>query len=263
MIVSSASNTLHKIRNTLTHGFDVLVGYFSLAVYVVWRLRTLKIYPVRTVLYRQIYFTGWESHLPVALLALMCGALVTTQTIRFAGGDSVLVVRAMAWLFVRELGPLLAAMIIIGRSCPAIASELALMKVRGELDSLKHMGISPLDYLIVPRVLGVSLALAVLTLLFELVATIGGLGFSAMFQNVSFVNQIGRFLLVVNPFEFLGSGVKGFVFGMLISSISCFHGMSVGTSVTEVPQAVIKAVTRSMVAVFVFDLLLSAPRYIG
>jgi phospholipid/cholesterol/gamma-HCH transport system permease protein len=166
-------------------------------------------------------------------------------------------------LFVRELGPLLAAMIIIGRSCPAIASELALMKVRGELDSLKHMGISPLDYLIVPRVLGVSLALAVLTLLFELVATIGGLGFSAMFQNVSFVNQIGRFLLVVNPFEFLGSGVKGFVFGMLISSISCFHGMSVGTSVTEVPQAVIKAVTRSMVAVFVFDLLLSAPRYIG
>ncbi|MGZ3253837.1 MAG: ABC transporter permease, partial [Burkholderiaceae bacterium] len=205
----------------------------------------------------------WESHRPVALLALMCGALVTTQTIRFAGGDSVLVVRAMAWLFVRELGPLLAAMIIIARSCPAIASELALMKVRGELNSLRHMGISPLDYLVIPRVLGVSLALAVLTLLFELVAIIGGLGFSALFQNVSFFNQIGRFLLVVNPFEFLGSGVKGFAFGMLISAISCFHGMSVGTSVTQVPQAVIKAVTRSMVAVFVCDLLLSAPRYIS
>jgi phospholipid/cholesterol/gamma-HCH transport system permease protein len=247
----------------LLHGFDVVVSYFSLAIYSIWRVRVLKILPVRTVLYRQIYFTGWESHRPVALLALMCGALVTTQTIRFAGGDSVLVVKAMAWLFVRELGPLLAAMIIIGRSCPAIASELALMKVRGELNSLRHMGISTLDYLIVPRMIGVSLALAVLTLLFQLAAVIGGLGFSAMFQNVSFVNQIGRFMLVVDPFEFLGSGMKGFAFGLVISTISCYQGMSVGASVTEVPQAVIKAVTRSMVAVFVCDLLLSAPRYIG
>ncbi|MGZ5780501.1 MAG: ABC transporter permease [Burkholderiaceae bacterium] len=263
MISSPATGALHKTKNTLAHGFDVLAGYFSLAIYATWRIRTLKIHPVRNVLYRQIYFTGWESHRPVALLALMCGALVTTQTIRFAGGDSVLVVRAMAWLFVRELGPLLAAMIIISRSCPAIASELALMKVRGELDSLRQMGISPLDYLVVPRILGVSLALAVLTLLFELVAIIGGLGFSAMFQNVSFLNQIGRFVLVVNPFEFLASGVKGFVFGMVSSAIACFHGMRVGTSVTEVPQAVIKAVTRSMVAVFVCDLLLSAPRYLS
>ena len=263
MTVSLSTGVLPKTKSTLAHGFDVVVGYFSLIVYTVWRIRALKILPVRTVLYRQIYFTGWESHLPVALLALMCGALVTTQTIRFAGGDSVIVVKAMAWLFVRELGPLLAAMIIIARSCPAIASELALMKVRGELDSLRQMGISPLDYLIVARILGVSLALAVLTLLFELVAIIGGLSFSAMFQNVSFLNQIGRFVLVVDPFEFLGSGIKGFAFGMLISAISCYHGMSVGTSVTEVPQAVIKAVTRSMVAVFICDLLLSAPRYIG
>jgi phospholipid/cholesterol/gamma-HCH transport system permease protein len=262
-MMDAATGTSPKHRNALLLGFDVLVGYLSLAIYTALHARELKIHPVRNVLYRQIYFTGWESSRSVALLALMCGALVTTQTIRFAGGDSVLVVKAMAWLFVRELGPLLAAMIIIGRSCPAIASELALMKVRGELGSLHQMGIAPLDYLIVPRVLGVSVALSVLTLLFQLVAVIGGLGFSAMFQNVSFFNQIGRFLLVVDPLEFLASGIKGFVFGMIISAISCYHGMGVGTSVTEVPQAVIKAVTRSMVMVFVFDLLLSAPRYIA
>ena len=119
MIAFPATAVLHKTKNTLAAGFDVLVGYLTLAIYAFWRIRILKIYPVRTVLYRQIYFTGWESLRPVTLLALMCGALVTTQTIRFAGGDSVLVVRAMAWLFVLELGPLLAAMIIIARSCPA------------------------------------------------------------------------------------------------------------------------------------------------
>jgi len=262
MTTSIVGRAFIKAGITAVRGLELIRGYIALAVFSIFHLRALAIRPVQTVFYRQLYFTGWESLLPVAFLALMCGALVTTQTIRFAGSDSTLVVKAMAWLIVRELGPLLAAMMIIARSCPAIASELATMKVRGEIASLRQMGISPLEYLILPRILGASLSLAVLTLLFECVAIIGGLGVSAMFQNVSFDNQISRFLLVVNPLEFLGSGLKGLAFGIMITSISCYHGMSIGTSFTEVPQAVIKAVTRSMIAVFLFDILLTAPRYL-
>jgi phospholipid/cholesterol/gamma-HCH transport system permease protein len=250
-------------RNAVIFAYRLIRDYIALGAYSFYHVRVLAIRPVQVVFYRQLYFTGWESLLPVAFMSLMCGALVTTQTIRFAGSDSTFVVKAMAWLIVRELGPLIATMMIIARSCPAIASELATMKVRGEITSLRHMGISPLDYLVLPRILGASLALAVLTLVFECVAIIGGLGVSALFQNVSFANQISRFLLVVNPLEFLGSGLKGLAFGVIISSISCYHGMSIGTSFTEVPQAVIRAVTRSMIAVFLFDFLLTAPRYIN
>jgi phospholipid/cholesterol/gamma-HCH transport system permease protein len=263
MTVLNASGAVPAARHAAYLAVGLIRGYLTLAVYAIRHARVLSNRPIKTVFYRQLYFTGWESQLPVAFLALMCGALVTTQTIRLAGSDSALVVKAIALLIVRELGPLLATMMIIARSCPAIASELATMKVRGEMDSLRHMGISPLQYLIIPRILGVTAALTVLTFLFELVAIFGGLAGSALFQDVSFFNQVDRFLLLVDPLEFFSAALKGLAFGLLISSISCYHGMCVGSSFTEVPQAVIKAVTRSMIAVFLLDFLLSAPRYIA
>lgn len=240
-----------------------LGSHFLLLFYAIRALPTLQIQPVRMVFYRQIYFTGWEPSRTLALLALLCGAMVATQAIRLAGGDSTLVVKSMAWVIVRELGPLLAALIIIARSSPAIASELALMKHGGEIASLQQMGIPPLDYLIVPRILGVTLAVTVLTIYFQLVAIGGGLAISAMFQDISFIDQGERFLSMVNPFELLQSVFKGLLFGLIIASISCHQGLSVGKSLTEIPQVVIKAVTRSMLGVFLCNILFELPGFLA
>ncbi|PIU16787.1 MAG: hypothetical protein COT19_04270, partial [Gallionellales bacterium CG08_land_8_20_14_0_20_59_87] len=115
--------------------------------YALNNLRVLRVAPVNAVFQRQLFFTGVEALSIVAVFALLVGALVITQTTALAGPDSTLAVKILIWTVVREVGPLFAAIIIIARSSAAIASELALMKIRGELLSLERMGISPQDYL--------------------------------------------------------------------------------------------------------------------
>jgi len=173
------------------------------------------------------------------------------------GGDSTLTVKILIWTIVRELGPLFAAIIIVARSSAAIASELALMKTRGEMSSLLRMGISPQDYLLVPRVVGVTLAVLALTIYFQLVAIGGGLAISALFQNVSWLDQVGRFLQTVKLSEFAVVAFKGCLFGLAISSISCYNGMQAQPSVTEVPKVAIKAVLQSLLFVFALDALIA------
>jgi phospholipid/cholesterol/gamma-HCH transport system permease protein len=230
-------------------------SHAALLVYALSSLKLLRIKPIRKVFYRQVYFTGWEAMRFIGLLGLLFGAMVATQTIRFAGGESALEVTALSRVIVRELGPLLAAMIIIARSGPAITTELALIKSSGEMASLERMGILPLDYLVVPRILAVILAVVVLTIHFQLIAILGGLAVSALFQDVSFLYQLERFLALVNPFDLLGAIAKSIAFGLVISSIFCYQGMQVTHAMIEAPQAAIKVVTRGMVAVFLLDLL--------
>ena len=106
------------------------LGYWGFIVYTLSHLRTLSIPPVRSVFERQLYFTGTESVYLVVLLGLLAGAAIATQTTSIVGGNSELTVRVLVWTVVRELGPLLAAIIIIARSSVAIATELAVMEVR-------------------------------------------------------------------------------------------------------------------------------------
>ena len=242
-----------QMRQTI---YDVL----QLQWYVFSHLRVLRIAPVNAVFHRQIFFTGVEALGIVAVFGLLSGALVITQITSLVGGNSELTVKILIWTVVREVGPLFAAIIIIARSSSAIASELALMKTRHEMTSLTRMGISPQDYLLVPRIAGVTLAVLALTIYFQVVAIGGGLAISAMYQNVSYVDQVGRFLQTVKLSEFAVVVFKGCVFGLAISTISCYNGMQAQPSVTEVPKVAIKAVLQSLLFVFTLDALIA---YLG
>jgi phospholipid/cholesterol/gamma-HCH transport system permease protein len=235
-------------------------GSAQLLWYAFSHLHVLRIAPVNAVFYRQIFFTGVEALGIVAVFGFLSGTLVITQITSLVGGDSELTVKILIWTVVREVGPLFAAIIIIARSSAAIASELALMKTRGEMTSLIRMGIPPHDYLLVPRIAGVTLAVLALTIYFQVVAIGGGLAVSAMFQNVSYMEQVGRFLQTVKLTEFAVIAFKGCLFGMAISTISCYNGMQAQPSVTEVPKVAIKAVLQSLLFVFTLDALIA---YLG
>lgn len=235
-------------------------GALQLLWYAFTHLRVLRIAPVNAVFYRQIFFTGVEALGIVAVFGLLSGTLVITQITSLVGGNSELTVKILIWTVVREVGPLFAAIIIIARSSAAIASELALMKTRGEMASLIRLGISPQDYLLVPRIAGVTLAVLALTIYFQVVAIGGGLAVSAMFQNVSYLEQVGRFLQTVKLTEFAVIAFKGCLFGLAISTISCYNGMQAQPSVTEVPKVAIRAVLQSLLFVFTLDALIA---YLG
>lgn len=235
-------------------------GALQLLWYTSTHLHVLRIAPVGAVFQRQLFFTGVEALKIVAVFGLLSGALVITQVTSLVGGDNELTVKILIWTVVREVGPLFAAIIIIARSSAAIASELALMKTRQEMASLIRMGIPPHDYLLVPRIAGVTLAVLALTIYFQVVAIGGGLAISAMFQNVAYLDQVGRFLQTVSLSEFAVVGLKGCLFGLAISSISCYNGMQARTSVTEVPKVAISAVLQSLLFVFTLDALMA---YLG
>ncbi len=244
---------MERMRQTVS-------GCLQLLWYAFTHLPVLRIAPVNAVFFRQIFFTGVEAVRIVAVFGFLCGTLVITQITSLVGGDSELTVKILIWTVVRELGPLFAAIIIIARSSAAIASELALMKTRKEMESLTRMGISPHDYLLVPRIAGVTLAVLALTIYFQVVAIGGGLAISAMFQNVSYLEQVGRFLQTVKLSEFAVVAFKGGLFGMAISTISCYNGMQAQPSVTDVPKVAIKAVLQSLLFVFTLDALIA---YLG
>jgi phospholipid/cholesterol/gamma-HCH transport system permease protein len=241
----------------LAEMFHTVKGCFALWWYASSHLRVLRITPVNTVFHRQIFFTGVQAWGIVAVFGFLCGTLVITQITSLVGGDSELTVKILVWTVVREVGPLFAAIIIIARSSAAIASELALMKTRNEMTHLSRMGISPQDYLVVPRIAGVTLAVVALTIHFQVVAIGGGLAVSALFQNVSYFDQIGRFLSTVKFSEFVLVALKGCLFGIAISTISCYNGMHAQPSVTEVPKVAIRAVLQSLMFVFTLDALIA------
>ncbi len=232
-----------------------LTGYYGLIAYSFKQFRALRIAPVRLVFLRQVYFTGIQALGILAPIALLSGALVITQAIALMGADSEMVLRVLVWVVVRELGPLFSAILIVARSTPAIATELALMKTHHELDHLRQMGVSERDYLIVPRIAGVTLSVMALSFYFQIIAILGGMGVSALYQQSSFIELLGDFLEVVGALDLIRTVVKSFFFGMAVAAIACFHGLAVERSITEVPQAAIKAVMRSLLAVFAIDVV--------
>ena len=238
-----------------------LAGYWALLVYTATHLRVLAIGPVRAVFHRQLYFTGVQGAYLVALLGLLAGALAVTQTTALVGASSELTVRVLVWTVVGELGPLLAAIIIVARSAVAIATELALMEVRAETDYLANLRIRPMDYLVVPRMAALTLSVIALTVYFQVVAVAGGLAISTLFQSAPFITQLVRFFEVITVTDMFLAALKSFCFGAAIAAISCYHGLAVSRSLTVVPIAAMRAVIQSLLFVFVIDALFAYVRY--
>jgi phospholipid/cholesterol/gamma-HCH transport system permease protein len=236
----------------VTRNWQHFLGYIEFTQYSFQHLRALRIPAVRAVWYRQMYFTGIDALGIIALLALLFGALIVTQLTLVTGANSELFVK-MIILLVREAGPLLAAMLIIARSSAAIAVELGLMRINGGIDELAREGINPIQLLVVPRVLATTVSVVVLGFYFQVIAILGGLAVSALFQNVSFMSQMDLVLQLISPSEIITKPLRMFTFGAAIGVISCYHGMYVRKLPTEVPVAAVNAVMQSLIYVFAID----------
>ena len=239
-----------------------LAGFWAFLIYGITRLRVLRIQPVRTVFERQLYFTGIEGLVLVATMGLLTGAVFAmTATVLLGTGE--LSMRTLVLVQMGELGPMIAAIIIIARSSVAIAAELALMHTRGETTHLWLMRIPPMDYLVVPRIAAVTLSVCALTVYFQTIAIAGGLATSALFQQVTFLEQFGQFFAALGTEDILVAAAKSLCFGLAISCISCFHGLNVGRSAIAGPVATVRAVVQSLIAVFLIDGVFAYLRYVG
>lgn len=237
-------------------------GSFLLLAAALGEIGALAVGPVRTVLYRQIYFTGIQALSRIALIGLLIGVVVLTQVADLVGENAALVGRILIWVVVRELGPLFAAIVVISRSASATAAELASMKVSREFEYLRSLGISPLRYLIVPRVAGMTLSLVGLTAFFQVVTIVGGLLCASLVVQLPLLAQIRSIASALQVFDLSVSLLKCVLFGLVVSAAACFHGMRAGTSITEVPQVTTRAVMQSLSVVIVVNGLITVTSFV-
>jgi phospholipid/cholesterol/gamma-HCH transport system permease protein len=241
----------------------------ELARFIGATLRSVRHYPVtaRTLWLRtirnQINFTAVQALPFVGTIALIIGMTVIVQAhaqgLQFT--YSTVLGRLLATIVVRELGPLLAAVVVIGRSGTAIAAELATDNVLGETDAMEALGVDPLQFLVWPRVVGGAISVALLTLLFNAV-TLASAGWMAwVLDGLPPADFAQALRLSLAPADVLLLALKGAVFGAGIAMLCSFAGLMAERRPTEIPKAVTRGVVLSLLFVFVTSGLFSFMLY--
>lgn len=221
---------------------------------------------VRAVFAQQLYAFGVESFRFILIVAVLVGISVVVQLGVWTGrlGQSQMLGPLLVVVVARELGPLFANFVLIVRGGSAIATELGIMKVGGEVRVLEAQGLESLLFLVMPRVLAMAVSAFCLTVIFVLVAFASGYGFSAFLgQSIMppavFLNSLFK---AVHPLDGIGLLVKCLVPALLTGVICSTEGLSVDGGVTDVPRAAKRALARSLGTLFIISALTSLLTYL-
>ena len=220
-------------------------------------LRALVTLPAagRGVAYRvtmnQIRFTAVHAVALVVLLSSILSFLVISQAARELGsiGKTDWLGTLMVVVIVRELGPLVTALAVAGRSGTAIAAELATNQVMGEVRALEGMGIDPRQYLVVPRFIGALVSVFILMVLFDVVAIVGGLS-AATFNGMAAGRYVDVVLQALTLRDVWLTVAKALAFGVVVGVVPSFYGLGVRRGPTEIPIAASRATVSSIVGIF-------------
>ncbi len=211
----------------------------------------------------QVRFTGLDALWLVSGTALLLGAVTLIQAFsQLSGlGAENYIGTLMVLIILRELGPLLTAVLVIGRSATAIAAELGAMQLNGEVDALAAHGVNPYQYLLLPRWLGVLVSVFALVVCFDALALGGGFLVAKLKYGVTFGFYMDSVRQALSNRDFAATLLKVLLFSGGIAFHACHFGLRIRRSQTEIPQAVTKTVVSSLVAVFCLDGLIAALLY--
>jgi len=199
----------------------------------------------------------------VALISFIVGLVMAFQSaipMKMFGAE-IYVANLIGLAMVRELGPLMTAIVLAGRSASAFAAEIGTMKINEEIDALSIMGLEPVRFLILPRVIASTLMTPLLTVFAILVGILGGavviLSMGHPFS--AYYNQVVGF---VTWGDFVGGMIKCFVFGVLIAATGCIRGYQTRQGPSAVGEAATRAVVSSIILIAVFDGIFSIIYYV-
>lgn len=237
--------------------FDEAGGMALLAWRVLVGLVTLKL--DRRELLRNLHKMGVQSLPIVILTAFFTGGIMVIQSgifVRRFGAYGLLGFGA-GYATLREVGPILIGLMFSGRVGANNAAELGTMTVTEQLDGLRALAIDPVDFLVVPRVVAMMIALFCLVLAGDVVAIAGGALFGKLLLNVELSSFVHSFADNLRPWDLWIGLVKAAAFGLAISITSCHFGTSVKGGAVGVGRAVNNAVVAAAVAIMVSDNLIS------
>ena len=230
-----------------------LHSYAAITAFAFLRSARLSEPFLRLQLHRQLRLWGIAAAPLIVILAALIGSFTVSQLTALLGPDNEAAERVFINFLVFEVSPVLCAMVLVARSSAAIAAELVMMHARGEFTALKRMNVVASDFLLLPRLWGMSLALATVTLIFQGVLLSSAAISIAFVKHLSPVETLGQLLYVANPWLIPACILKSLLMGVVISAIACHHGTEVQVSVHAVSDASVYAVGGGILAIFVIE----------
>lgn len=241
----------------------MLDGLLQFGLFLDFAWQTLRAIPSATVrrageVSRQFERVAWGS-LPIILAAGVSVGLVTwLQTRRLLAQYSLeaALPSILSVAVVDETGPMLAGLLVAGRMGAGLAAEMASMVLTEEFDARSVLGASPVKTLVAPRAIACALAVPLLTVMLDIAAVLGGLAAELTGGNLTARVFCDRALDFLQLEDVIPATVKTAVFGLLIGLIGCWTGMSADRSTEAVGHAATRGVVRSMLAVFLSNIVM-------
>ncbi|NWO08286.1 MAG: ABC transporter permease [Alteromonadaceae bacterium] len=202
-----------------------------------------------------VHDTGLNALPIVALLTFLVGAVVAFlgATVLQDFGATIYTVNLVAFSFLREFGVLLAAILLAGRTASAFTAQIGAMKVNEELDAIRTLGLSPIELLVIPRVLAMMVSLPILTFVGMMSGMFGGALVSTLALDIPFTQFIAILQRDIALQHFLVGIGKAPVFAFLIAVIGCLEGFKVAGSAQSVGQHTTSSVVQSIFMVILLD----------
>jgi phospholipid/cholesterol/gamma-HCH transport system permease protein len=253
---------LYRIGRNVWHHLDEFHGLLAfLGEITVAMLRSLarpSRIRWRAILYN-LQISGFNALPIVGLLAFLMGVVVAyqgaVQLVRY--GANIFVADLVGLSILREMAPLLTAIIVAGRSGSAYAAQIGTMKVTEEIDAMHTIGVSPMELLVLPKMLALLVALPLLTVYADILGVLGGMIVAQNQLEVSFADFLDRFDDAVQMSSFLAGLGKAPVFAVIIALVGCFQGFRVSGSADSVGRQTTVSVVQAIFLVIVFDALFS------
>ncbi len=255
-------SNLEKIgENTLEVFSDIkdfitFTGHLFYALFHTW-MKPKDIRIKETVYH--IHQSGFNALIIIALTSFLVGMVISYQgSVQLAKfGADMFIVDTVAISITRELGPMITAIVIAGRSGSAYTAEIGAMKITEETAAMRTMGFDPYAFLVLPRVIALMIALPLLIFFADIIGILGGMTAASMQLGISMTQFIDRLYEVLEVKHYLLGMMKGPVFAFIIAAVGCFRGFQVSKNTESIGLHTTASVVNSIFLVIAFDALFS------
>lgn len=234
--------------------FGVITFFGQIVAGAGTMLRHPRRFPHRALVH-QMELVGVSALPIIGLMSFLIGIVIAQQgAVQLEQfGAEALTINLVGRITLRELGVLMTAIMVAGRSGSAFAAQLGTMKLTEEIDAMRTIGISPIEVLVIPRILAATMMMVLLGFYASVVAIIGGAVIGQVSLGIPFLTFLERIQDVVPTYDLWVGLIKAPVFGLIIGLAGCYHGMRVEGDSEEVGMRTTMAVVSAIFAVIVID----------
>jgi len=260
--ISGKKSTLENLGKRTLEIYKELTSFITFTGHLFYAMFHTFIKPsdirIKETVYH-IHQSGFNAIVIIAMTSFLVGMVISYQgSVQLAKfGADIFIVDTVALSITRELGPMITAIVIAGRSGSAYTAEIGAMKITEEISAMRTMGFDPYIFLVLPRVIALMIALPLLIFFADIMGIFGGMVASKMQLGISMTQFIDRVYEVLEVKHYLLGMMKGPVFAFLIASVGCFRGFQVSFNTESIGLHTTKSVVNGIFLVIAFDALFS------